>query len=262
MEISPIPDTRALKITLENEQILAVGDLHLGISAELAERGIKIPSQIPEIRERLSGIAESGGFDRLLFLGDVKHNIPVTSWEEWKNLPDFLSKLSEELKVEIVPGNHDGDIEGLVPRSVVLHEAGGTMVGNEKVGLLHGHAWPDPELLQAEAIIMGHNHPTIEFKDELGGRVTEPAWVRTRLKPENLPEELRKQVDGKGPEITIAPAFSKLVGGGAINRKIPEKLLGPIFKSGGMELDEAEVYLLDGTFLGKLKELRELTESS
>lgn len=259
MEISPIYGTRALRIASRKKRTLAVGDLHLGISAELADKGIEIPSRIPKIQKRILEVVGNEKANRVFFLGDVKHNIPVTSWQEWENLPDFFSELSKKVKVEIVPGNHDGDIEGLIPKDVTLHEAKGTTIYDGEVGLVHGHAWPDSELFGAEMIIIGHNHPVIEFKDELGARVTEPAWIRTKLKPENLPEELQKEVE-KVPEVMIVPAFSKLVGGGAINREIPERLLGPMFKSNAINLEEAEVYLLDGTFLGELKNLRDPTD--
>jgi len=199
--------------------------------------------------------------DRLFLLGDVKHNIPVTSRQEWENLPEFLSKLEKEAEVDIIPGNHDGDIQGLIPRNVNLHEAKGTDIGDGRIGLVHGHAWPDPELFQAETIIMAHSHPTIKFRDELGGRVIEPAWIKTRLKPDNLPKEHQEQVEGKGPKITIIPAFSKLVGGGVINEKIPEELLGPLFKAEAIELEKAKIHLLDGTFLGELRDLRKLADS-
>lgn len=261
MEISPIHDTRALRIALEDELILVVGDLHLGISAELSERGIEIPSRIPEARERLLKIIEDEGADRLFLLGDVKHNIPVTSWEEWENLPDFFAELGKKTKVEMVPGNHDGDIEGLIPRGVTLHESSGTTIADGKISLFHGHAWPDPKLFQSELLISGHNHPAIEFKDNLESRITEPAWIKTTLKPENLPEKFQNKVEGDGPEITIIPAFSKLVGNGAINREIPEELLGPLFKNNVIDLEDAEVHLLDRTFLGKLKDLRNISSS-
>lgn len=256
MKISPIPDVRALRIELVGESILAVADLHLGISAELAEKGIEIPSRIPEARERLLKIIHTEEPDRLFLLGDVKHNIPITSWEEWENLPPFFQDLREELRVEIVPGNHDGDIEGLIPKGVTLHGTEGTTLGDGRVGLIHGHAWPDPELLRTKTIVMGHNHPTIEFRDEGNARISEPAWVRTKLKPENLPDELQEKVEEEGPEVIIIPAFSKLIGGGIINRKIPEKLLGPLFTSNSIDLERAEISLLDGTYLGKLKDLQ------
>ena len=34
------------------------------------------------------------------------------------------------------------------------------------------------------------------------------------------------------------------------------KFLSPVLKNKLVDLDEAEIYLLDGTFLGKLKDLR------
>lgn len=256
MNISPIPNTHALRIELEGEKILAVADLHLGISAELSDKGIEIPSRIPEVQKRLLKIVEEEEADRLFLLGDVKHNIPVTSWQEWDNLPGFFDRLSKKAQIEIVPGNHDGDIEGLITRDVTLYEAEGTTIGGEKIGLIHGHAWPAPRLLGADALIMGHNHPMIEFRDELGGKAMEPAWVKTKIKPEDLPENLKEEVNGPGPEVTIIPAFSKLVGGSGINRGIPEKFLGPLFKAGAIDLEEANIYLVDGTFLGKLKNLQ------
>lgn len=262
MKINPVKDTRALEINTEKEKIIAVGDLHIGISAELSEKGIEIPEQTPRIFERLSNLIEKRKPDRLLLLGDIKHNVPVTSWQEWESLPPFFSDLSQRVKVEIVPGNHDGDIEGLLSKGVILHEASGATVGDGSLGFFHGHAWPAPELMKAETIVMGHNHPQIEIRDELGARSTEPAWLRTKLMPKHLPEELKKEVEEDGPEVIVVPAFSELVGGGSINRKVPDKLLGPMFESGAVDLDGADIYLLDGTFLGKLENLRDLAESS
>jgi hypothetical protein len=56
----------------------------------------------------------------------------------------------------------------------------------------------------------------------------------------------------------VMPAFGELIGGASVNRRIPEELLGPMFKAGAVALDDAEVYLLDGTFLGAVANLREL----
>lgn len=262
MKITPIYNTRALEIEGDNERIIAVGDLHLGISAELSEKGIEIPEQTPKIFERLSSLIEDRNPDRLFLLGDIKHNIPITSWQEWETLPPFFSDLSEKVRVEVVPGNHDGDIEGLLSKGVILHKASGATVLNGKMGFFHGHAWPSPALLKTDAIVMGHNHPQIEIRDDIGARSTEPAWIRTSLNRENLPEKLRNEIEDKGPEIIVAPAFSELVGGGSINRNVPEKLLGPMFESKAIDLERADIYLLDGTFLGKLENLRSLADNT
>jgi metallophosphoesterase superfamily enzyme len=60
------------------------------------------------------------------------------------------------------------------------------------------------------------------------------------------------------PELFIMPAFNELCGGLPFNEYIQEDLLGPVFVSGGVELDNAEIYLLDGTRLGLIKNIRKL----
>jgi hypothetical protein len=51
------------------------------------------------------------------------------------------------------------------------------------------------------------------------------------------------------------PTFNDLLGGIAVNEKDSE-LLGPIMKNNLVDMDNADIYLLDGTFLGKLADLR------
>jgi hypothetical protein len=49
------------------------------------------------------------------------------------------------------------------------------------------------------------------------------------------------------------------LGGIALNTK--EKLLGPLMTNNLVDMDNSEVYLLDGTFLGRLADLRVEDES-
>lgn len=256
MIVTPVYGTRALKIKSGKQRLLIISDLHLGLTAELAKQGIELPSQIPPTKDRILKLLKKEHPDRLILLGDVKHNIPVTSWQEWKELPDFFSELSDMVQIEILPGNHDGDIEGLVPKDVIIHDSKGILVNNDKIGLMHGHTWPNPRLLGAEIIISGHNHPTIEFKDNLGARITEPSWVKTSIDIKKIPDKIKEGKDISNLELIMVPAFNNLVGGSPINHNMPDKLIGPIFKAGAVRLNEAEIYLLDGTFLGKLKDLK------
>ncbi|MEZ5335824.1 MAG: hypothetical protein R2741_11620 [Methanolobus sp.] len=43
----------------------------------------------------------------------------------------------------------------------------------------------------------------------------------------------------------------------AFNESMYDDLLGPLFSSRGVDIDNAEAYLLDGTQLGKLKKHKE-----
>jgi hypothetical protein len=44
----------------------------------------------------------------------------------------------------------------------------------------------------------------------------------------------------------------------AFNESVYDDLLGPVFSSGTIDLDRAQVYLIDGTRLGKLNDLKKL----
>jgi metallophosphoesterase superfamily enzyme len=65
----------------------------------------------------------------------------------------------------------------------------------------------------------------------------------------------------ENPNLIFMPSFNYILGGRTINRqlksdKLGKSYIGPILKSGAVHLDEGEVYLLDGSYLGKLRSLR------
>lgn len=124
--------------------------------------------------------------DRIILLGDVKHNVPQVSWQEKDEIPRFLETLAEYAHVDIFPGNHDGGIELLFNRqkNIRVHSARGAVL--DGVGYFHGHTWPAPELLAASNVVTAHNHPTVRFTDAFGYSIVEPAWVRTKFKPDVL----------------------------------------------------------------------------
>jgi len=124
------------------------------------------------------------------------------------------------------------------------------------IGLIHGHAWPSPELMKAKLLVSAHNHPAVKFRDELGARTIEPAWLRCKLDTSKLPKKLRVAAGDSVPELLVMPAFGELVGGATVNQAVPKELIGPIFKSGAARIEDAEVYLLDGTCLGLVKNLK------
>ena len=253
----PVYGAPALIVRIGRERTLVVADLHLGTEGELAKKGISLPSQIHNVEARLIKLIKKRGANRLIFLGDIKHNVPIASWQEWRELPGFFEDLEKLVQVEVVRGNHDAGFEGMIPKGVKIRGAHGIVLGKRRrIGLMHGHTWPPPELLDTKLLVVAHIHPAIEFRDKFGGRTVEPVWLRARLDAKKFPKKLQTQIKGDLPELLVMPAFSELVGGAAVNREIPEELIGPIFKAGVVKLDEAEAYLVDGTFLGKVNRLR------
>ena len=261
--IEPLVNEPAL-IVEDTIRVLVVADIHLGIEWDLQNSGIVIPSQSKKALDKIQEYIDIVRPDRVVLLGDVKHNIPQISWQERVEVPDFLETIAKLAPVDIVPGNHDGDIQYLIRRvpdelEVTLLPAKGFVL--DGVGYFHGHTWPGAELVVCHNIIMAHNHPTIRFTDPLGASSAEPAWIRTRMNYLPLAEHysaIGLELKWSDPEVIIMPAFCELCGGVAFNESAYDDLLGPVFSSGTIDLDHAQVYLIDGTRLGKLNDLKKL----
>ncbi|MCK4714592.1 MAG: metallophosphoesterase, partial [Candidatus Aenigmarchaeota archaeon] len=211
--------------TLAIGRTLVVSDLHIGIEHRYRKKGISLPSQSETLMESLEKIIKQVRTRKLVIIGDVKHRVPGTSFQEEREIPVFFRRLLEIVEVEVVPGNHDGGIERLLPPGVVLHPSMGFVFG--KTWLCHGHAWPSQEFLNAEHVVIGHNHAGIEFRDGLGYRWTEPVWVRAELDPEKLAEKYGKAKQPSGgrmekdslPEVVLMPPFNRFASFIPLNRK-------------------------------------------
>jgi len=65
--------------------------------------------------------------------------------------------------------------------------------------------------------------------------------------------------------LIIMPSFNDFLGGQAINMYNLERqkkfkgFIGPVLRSGSIDFENAEIYLLDGTFLGSLSQLRKIS---
>jgi len=261
-----------------DERMLLATDFHLGIEYELAKMGINIPYQTDRFMGELLGLVREHRPDRVILLGDIKHGVPITSFQEKREIPRlFDSLLAEVENVDVVRGNHDANIQNLAPEEVEIHPSKGFLIGEKyRVAAMHGHAWPYPRLLSADLIVMGHNHPAVQLNTPLGVRITRRAWVRGSPDPAKLAEALLKQAnidpgdDPVGtfqesfelkvgaPQLVIMPTFNDLMGGLPVNSEAPKSLLGPFFRSGAVDVEDFDVYLLDGSFLGKVSFLRAL----
>lgn len=245
-QLTPIPYKPALFIP--KEKIIIVADLHIGIEQEFTELGAHVPSQTPTISKNLFSLCETYAPTQLILLGDIKHNIPSPSWQERKDVRNFLTDIASYAEVHIVPGNHDGNIDRLVPPSVTLHPSSGFSLPDINVGFVHGHRWPRKEVMHCDKIVMAHTHPTVMLKDSLGYQAFAPCWLRGGFLPEETHD---KYPDAKNPTVVIMPAFNALCGGSAINK---DGVVGPMGNI--LDIDELKIFLLDGSSLGKVEDLQ------
>ncbi|MBN2043151.1 MAG: metallophosphoesterase [Candidatus Aenigmarchaeota archaeon] len=237
---------------------LVIADLHIGVEFEFFKSGIKVPSSTETLMHSIEGLIKETKPGRLVILGDIKHKVPGATKQEIREVPDFLSKLSEKIRIDIVPGNHDDNIGDFLPDGVRLHESTGFRKG--EYFFVHGHAWPSEDFLKAKYVFVGHEHPQIEFRDKIGYRFVEQVWVRTNIIKERI--DNRYEITGELPELIVLPRFNHLCGGISMNQSITkiehahkmyDSGLGPLVRAS--DLRNSDIYLLDGTLLGKLKGL-------
>ncbi|MDQ2052110.1 metallophosphoesterase [Natronolimnohabitans sp. A-GB9] len=265
--VEPVPGEPAATATFGAERALLVADYHAGYEAGLRyERGVDVPSQAPDRRERLLALLERTDPDRLVVLGDLMHSIGDPGGAERGELEVLFDAIPRSLEITVVKGNHDGGIESWLtpddereaaalefdPDTVTVAPGRGVALGDGAVGVCHGHTWPAPAVLECDVVCLGHEHPCVRLEDEIGGSRVERAWLRGRLDPAPFLERPEYEdvswleSGGESPRVVVVPAFNDLVGGTWVN--VPEQSFLAPFLPGG--LVDAEAYLLDGTRLG------------
>ncbi len=280
--IKPLPPYPAALLTDNKKRTIVVADLHIGWEMALQDQGIHVPSQTPRILTNLLQLVKRYKADNILILGDVKYTVSITEKGEWHDVPDFFNGLKQEVKhIAVVRGNHDGNLEPLLPESVKILPSAGFV--EDDVGFFHGHQWPSPSLLQCRTLVMGHVHPVIVFRDPAGFRLTKQVWVKlkcdtnelTRILLQKTKARLRDKSEeglyatyGFKPrtfQLFIMPSFNDFLGGRPLNerssRRYPKSEIpvGPILRSKAVDMNEAEVFLLDQTYLGTIGQLKNLS---
>jgi putative SbcD/Mre11-related phosphoesterase len=244
MFFQPITNKPALYIP--SYETLMIADLHIGIENELREYGVHTNSHIKSMEIMLQEICEDYKPKDLVLLGDIKHSIPSAPFYEKKHIFSFLKKMQQITKVHLVPGNHDGWIKQMIPPDIIIHKSDGFQM--DHIGFFHGHRWPSEQIMNCKYLFCGHTHPTIKLTDRMGYHSYESCWVKTPLNQEKITS--RYQTYNPKMIMMILPVFNPLCGGISVN---DEGFAGPIKHL--VDPKKAEIYLLDGSFLGTLNHL-------
>ncbi|ABN57181.1 MULTISPECIES: metallophosphoesterase [Methanoculleus] len=217
-----------------DRRVLVVADLHMGIESGLERHGVHIASRSAARADRVIACIEEAEPDLLLLLGDVKHNVPVTSRQEYRELPAVLRSFRDHVPIAVAPGNHDGGIGRFLEPGELL-PAEGTLI--DGIGYLHGHTHPAPEL-HGHLVVVGHHHPVVSLVDTVG--------CAARARPAYLYSGF-EEPSGERTRLLFVPTFNEFAGGIDVGR-LRESGLGPLSRC--IDKNSAEVYLADGTYVG------------
>lgn len=238
---------------------LLISDIHFGFEAELAEKGIHIPSQTWKLRDLLLKLIRETSAERVIVLGDLKHQVPLSSWIEWREMPKVLRDLKEMgVEILLVPGNHDGGIEAMLGDTVSYHPSRGMLLDAEqRIFIFHGHTWPSGEAVDSDVIVMGHLHPMVSLRTDVGVALRKRVWLLLNGDRKLLGERLGVKSKRRSRlRLVVMPAFNPMLTGISVNTITPRDRLWPLMRSGAFKLEEAEAITLTGERLGSVGELR------
>ena len=187
----------------ETKKFLVISDLHLGSETDLINKGITIDSNwiARDILKEIDELEALYSFNGIIILGDLKNSITHITKNEWETIPTFLKQLSLDKEIFLIPGNHDGNIDLLVPESVTVSNSSGLIF--DDILLIHGHTIPEKTKSNINKIIMGHIHPIFNNSNSVvhGKRL----WIYLKIKKESI-----FGLKTKGTiEIIIVPTFNK-----------------------------------------------------
>ena len=222
------------------ERALVVADYHAGIERSLRRQGVEVQSRGPQRRKHLLRLVDETNADRVVFLGDLGHAIGTPEGPEAEELEALFDALP--VPMTLVRGNHDGGIAEEF--DIPVTPPGGTRVGD--VGFAHGHTWPSREVLAADTVCMGHEHVSVRLEDDVGGARVERAWLRGPIDATPFAEYYGEDLAVSG-DLVVFPAFNDLSGGTWVNVD-GQGFLAPFLPEA---CPDAEIYLMDGTRLGR-----------
>jgi putative SbcD/Mre11-related phosphoesterase len=210
---------------VESERTLIVSDLHLGIEEQYEREGIHVPGTfLNEIIFSVKESAKDAGAEKIVILGDVKHEFGKPQETEWYGVKKLIKELSSYGKLAVVRGNHDNYIIN------ILRDYGVPLYLNLKVGnyfLTHGHIFYTKNET-GKKVIIGHEHPTVSIKDDLGVRHRFKAFLKTNI---------------ESRDIVVLPSASRITLGTDINVVSPFDLLSPFLN--GKELADSIPYVIE-----------------
>ena len=161
---------------LINEDILVIGDIHLGYEGYIVGEEVSLKFQLEEILKKLDSVFEilKRGYVKLkkiVLLGDLKHEFKGISKSEWRDVLGLLDYLKKRCKdIVLIEGNHDNLLELIAKKQNIrlkkYYKIRKKICGKSiVVCFLHGHEC-FKQCLNSNILIIGHLHPSISLKDK------------------------------------------------------------------------------------------------
>ncbi len=210
-----------------------IADTHIGFDVFFGEGGANFPLlQKDEVIKRALNIIDKYKINNLIINGDIKHNFKPYP-KEIRFLKEFIEFMKEYVDVILIKGNHDTFISSAGYEIFDYFELGNYLIfhGDKKLNI-------DKDLLKNKFWILGHEHPSIKLRDDVGAILKLPVYLLNK-------------------NYIVLPAFNPLSpGNDLINNPASSKIIKKDY------LDSKVIAITDIGMLdfGTLRDLREFAK--
>lgn len=202
-------------LILDDGPTAVIGDLHLGYESALEEEGMFIPRINTEsIRDSLNRIIDDYEPERIVLLGDIKHDFKRSSYQAREDVRSIIKLVEEAAEAVVIKGNHDNFLQN------ILSGLGVTALDHIDImgfRLEHGHVDSG-----VRPVIIGHEHPSIRIPGELSDSM-----------------KLQCYVWAEKEGVIVIPPFSPFASGNDLNPG-PDAVMAPALKA--CDIEQARIY--------------------
>ncbi len=214
---------------IRKHDLLVIADIHLGFESSVAYEGIFVPRvQLKKILELIDKMVNVVYPRRVVINGDLKHHFGGLLKQEREEITKLIEHLwSKGIKeITVIRGNHDNYV------SLVLEDLGVGFIDKlvlNSIMLVHGHELFDPAKYSVKIIIIGHEHPSVALRDELGVTYKFPCFLKGKLVTNQ--------------ELLVLAPLSIYASGNTVSLE-RENYLSPLVKKYGL-IDYFKPYMID-----------------
>ena len=222
-------------LVLDEGPTVVLGDLHLGYERALENEGVYLPRiNTDSIRDALNDLICRHEPERIVLLGDIKHDFKRSGWEEKNEIKKIFALLTEAAEVIPIKGNHDNYIQNAITDMGLLAADYVDIMGFR---LEHGHVDSG-----VRPVIIGHEHPSIRIPGAVGGSLKIQCFVHAKS-------------DG----VIVLPPFSPFASGNDL--VLDEKaMMAPALRNA--DCASADIYGVTDIGIMKLGRLKDLSDIS
>ncbi|MBI2107178.1 metallophosphoesterase [Candidatus Woesearchaeota archaeon] len=160
MEILKGIGINGLTLFIKESKTLVLGDLHLGFEESLNKQGVFIPRfQFQEILLILKKILNKLKPEKIIIVGDLKHEFGSISEQEWRHVLELIDFLSLRSELIIIKGNHDVKLSPITKKRNIKILP---FYKQKEILFAHGDVIVKED---SKIIIIGHEHPAVSFRE-------------------------------------------------------------------------------------------------